>query len=74
VTLHVDRFDPDAVVDTALVDVPGGETASFHVRTTVRTDPEALTRSPVLRTANDVVVPRAPRTAAGAARDLESSR
>ncbi|MFC4615260.1 glycoside hydrolase family 2 protein [Cellulomonas algicola] len=74
VTLHVDRFDPDAVVDTALVDVPGGETASFHVRTTVRADPEALTRPPVLRTANDVVVPRAPQTAAGAARDLESSR
>lgn len=74
VTLHVDRFDPDAVVDTALVDVPGGDTASFHVRTTVRTDPDALTRSPVLRTANDVVVPRAPQTAAGAERDLESSR
>lgn len=74
VTLHVDRFDPDAVVDTALVDVPGGETVSFHVRTAVRHDPEALTRAPVLRTANDVVVPRAPQTAADAERDLESSR
>ena len=33
VTLLVDRLDPDALVDTALVDIPAGATASFHVRT-----------------------------------------
>ncbi|MEZ0449508.1 glycoside hydrolase family 2 protein [Cellulomonas sp. ICMP 17802] len=58
VTLLVDRLDPDASVDRALVDVPAGETASFHVRTRASVDPAALTRGPVLRSANDVIVPR----------------
>ncbi|MBO3103874.1 glycoside hydrolase family 2 protein [Cellulomonas fengjieae] len=58
VTLLVDRLDPDAVVDTALVDIPAGATASFHVRTRAVIDPADLTRAPVLRSANDVVVPR----------------
>ncbi|WP_456788577.1 glycoside hydrolase family 2 protein [Cellulomonas sp. P5_C5] len=58
VTLLVDRLDPDAVVDTALVDIAAGATASFHVRTRGAFDPEALTRAPVLRSANDVVLPR----------------
>ena len=39
VTLLVDRLDPDAVVDTALVDIPAGATASFHVRTRGTFDP-----------------------------------
>lgn len=67
VTLLVDRLDPDAVVDTALVDIPAGATASFHVRTRGTFDPAALTRAPVLRSANDVVLPRL------GARDLTQS-
>lgn len=74
VTLHVDRLDPDATVDDALVDVPAGDTVSFHVRTSARFDAAALTRSPVLRTANDVVVPRGTTAPAGAERDLQQSR
>ncbi|MDQ0375931.1 glycoside hydrolase family 2 protein [Cellulomonas humilata] len=67
VTLLVDRLDPDAVVDTALVDIPAGATASFHVRTRGTFDPADLTRAPVLRSANDVVLPRV------GARDLTQS-
>ncbi|MBO9553900.1 glycoside hydrolase family 2 TIM barrel-domain containing protein [Cellulomonas sp.] len=74
VTLLVDRLDPAAVVDDAVVDIPAGSTVSFHVRTEGRFDPEALTRHPVLRSANDVVVPRVPTSpSAGAARDLTDS-
>jgi len=73
VTLLVDRLDPDAVVDDAVVDVPAGTSVSFHVRTRGRFDPEALTRAPVLRTANDVVVPSSPTSSTGAARDLTQS-
>ena len=58
VTLLVDRLDPDAHVDVALVDIPAGSTASFHVRTRGTFDPAELTRAPVLRSANDVVIPR----------------
>lgn len=68
VTLLVDRVDPDAIVDTALVDIPAGTTASFHVRTRGAFDPAELTRAPVLRSANDVVVRRL------GARDLTQSR
>ncbi|KRD41169.1 beta-mannosidase [Cellulomonas sp. Root930] len=67
VTLLVDRVDPDAIVDTALVDIPAGTTASFHVRTRGAFDSADLTRAPVLRSANDVVVPRL------GARDLTQS-
>ena len=63
----VDRLDPDAVVDTALVDLPAGSSAAFHVRTRGTFDPAALTRAPVLRSANDVVLPRL------GARDLTQS-
>ncbi|MGY4645590.1 glycoside hydrolase family 2 protein [Cellulomonas sp. URHB0016] len=68
VTLLVDRLDPDAVVDDAVVDVPAGTSVSFHVRTLGRFDPQALTRHPVLRTANDVVVPAPPASAVASAR------
>jgi len=67
VTLLVDRLDPDAVVDVALTDIPAGATASFHVRTRAVLDPADLTSAPVLRSANDVVVPRV------GARDLTRS-
>lgn len=63
VTLLVDRLDPDARVDDALVTLPAGARARFRVRTSAAFDPQALLRVPVLRTANDVVVP-APRGAA----------
>jgi len=59
VTLLVDRLDPDASVDDALVDLPAGTSVTFHVRTDAVLDLAALTTSPVLRSANDVVVPAA---------------
>lgn len=60
VTLLVDRVDPDAVVDDALVTLPAGAGAVFHVRTTVTGAETDLAGPPVLRCANDVVVRRAP--------------
>jgi beta-mannosidase len=62
VTLLVDRLDPDATVDDALVDLPAGSSVTFHVRTTSELDPAALVTRPVLRSANDVVVPAAAAT------------
>ena len=56
VTLLVDRLDPAASVDEALVTLPAGATATFRVRTSAAFDPAALTAPPVLRSANDVVV------------------
>jgi len=60
VTLLVDRLDPDATVDDALVTLPAGATATFHVRTDRELDPRTLASAPVLRTANEL------RVAAGA--------
>ncbi|UJP41340.1 glycoside hydrolase family 2 protein [Cellulomonas palmilytica] len=57
VTLLVDRLDPDATVDDALVDLPAGTSVTFRVRTGAVLDLDALTSPPVLRSANDVVVP-----------------
>jgi len=54
VTLLVDRLDPDAVVDDALVTLPAGARATFWVRTSARLDEAALVTAPVLRTANDL--------------------
>lgn len=54
VTLLPDRLAADAVVDEALVDLAAGDSVTFTVRTTAELDPAALTRSPVLRTANDL--------------------
>jgi beta-mannosidase len=59
VTLLVDRVDPGAVVDAALVTLPAGASATFHVRTTVAGAEPRLAEPPVLRCANDVVVRRA---------------
>ncbi len=63
VTLLVDRLDPDAVVDDALVTLPAGARATFHVRSTVAGLEAALAAAPVLRCANDVVVRRGGRSA-----------
>jgi beta-mannosidase len=58
VMLLVDRVDPDAVVDDALVTLPAGQSVTFHVRSTVAGLEAALVGPPVLRCANDVVVRR----------------
>ncbi len=55
-TLLVDRLDPDATVDEALVTLPAGAQATVRVRTARTLDPAALVSAPVLRSANDVVV------------------
>ena len=53
VTLLADKLDPDAVVDDALVTLLAGESATFHVRTTVAGAETDLAGPPVLRCAND---------------------
>ncbi|MBO3750189.1 glycoside hydrolase family 2 protein [Streptosporangiaceae bacterium NEAU-GS5] len=52
--LHPDRLDPAAIVDDQLVTLLPGESATFHVRTTRRLNPRALTAYPVLRCVNEV--------------------
>lgn len=54
VTLLVDRAAADARVDDALVDLPAGATAVFHVTTDAVLDAAVLTTPPVLRCANDL--------------------
>lgn len=56
-TLLVDRVDPAGRVDEALVTLPAGAAATFRVRTGEVLDPATLVTPPVLRCANDVVVP-----------------
>ncbi|MBD7917552.1 glycoside hydrolase family 2 protein [Cellulomonas sp. Sa3CUA2] len=66
-TLLVDRVDPAASVDAALVTLPAGATTTFRVRSTEVLDPTTLVAPPVLRSANDLVVPARAAGAAGAA-------
>jgi beta-mannosidase len=54
VTLLVDRLDPDARVDDALVTLPAGATVTFTVRTAVQLSADDLTGPLVLRSANDL--------------------
>ena len=54
VTVLPDRVAADAEVDDALVSLPAGETATFHVRTSARGLGPELAAPPVLRTANDL--------------------
>ena len=54
ITLLVDRLDPGARVDDALVTLPAGGTASLVVTTDRSLDPAALVTAPGLRTANDL--------------------
>ncbi len=54
VTLHADRLAPDARVDTALVTLPAGASATFHVTTTAELTLTDLLAAPVLRSANDL--------------------
>ena len=57
VCLFVDRVEPDAIVDDLLVTLLPGESHTFTVTgmTGVTGDPAAMTRPPVLRTANDLL-------------------
>jgi len=54
VTLQIDRVDPLATVDDALVTLLPGELATFTVGTSQPLDQAALTSRPVLRCVNDV--------------------
>ena len=55
ITLHVDRLDPAASVDHALVTLPAGAEWSFKVSSDVEgLDPAQFLSSAVLRTANDL--------------------
>ena len=53
-TLLVDQAAADATVDDALITLTAGESRTFHVRTTAHNIGQALTRPPVLRSANDL--------------------
>ena len=57
VALLVDRVDPAASVDRALVTLLPGESAVFEVTTAAAPTLERLTAREVLRTANQLVVP-----------------
>ena len=52
--LLVDILEPAAATDTMLITLLPGETATVAVHSPELRDPEALTRPPVLRTANDL--------------------
>jgi beta-mannosidase len=52
--LLVDQAAGDATVDDALITLTAGQSKTFHVWTTARDIGEALTRPPVLRSANDL--------------------
>jgi beta-mannosidase len=54
-SLFPDRLDPAASVDDQLITLLPGETATFTVRTDHPLDTAALTRTPVLRSANELV-------------------
>ncbi|WP_458106586.1 glycoside hydrolase family 2 protein [Arthrobacter sp. R3-55] len=55
ITLHVDRVDPAASVDHALVSLPAGAEWTFKVSSDVEgLDPAEFISSAVLRTANDL--------------------
>ncbi|MEP7330882.1 MAG: glycoside hydrolase family 2 protein [Terracoccus sp.] len=58
-TLLVDRLDPGATVDQALVTLPAGASTTIHVRSSVAGLEAALAAAPVLRTANDLARTRA---------------
>jgi beta-mannosidase len=59
-TLQIDRVDPLATVDDALVTLLPGETARFHITSTVQVDPAAFLQPLVLRHANGLLSPAGP--------------
>ena len=54
-TLQIDRVDPLATVDDALVTLLAGETAHFQITSSVQVDPAAYLRPLVLRHANGLL-------------------
>ncbi|GAB3743721.1 glycoside hydrolase family 2 protein [Nocardiopsis nanhaiensis] len=54
--LNVDRLDPKARVDSALVTLLPGESHTFTVRGGARLDPGAVTAPPVLKCVNDALL------------------
>ncbi|GAB3704696.1 glycoside hydrolase family 2 protein [Nocardiopsis oceani] len=54
--LNVDRLDPQARVDSALVTLLPGESHTFTVRGGARLDPGAVTAPPVLKCVNDALL------------------
>ena len=56
VTLLVDRVDPDARVDEALVTLLPGQSAKFHVHGALEASPAAFADPLVLRSMNDLVL------------------
>jgi beta-mannosidase len=59
-TLQIDRVDPLATVDDALVTLLPGETARFRITSTVQVDPAAFLQPLVLRHANGLLSPAGP--------------
>ncbi|MDQ2756292.1 MAG: glycoside hydrolase family 2 protein [Actinomycetota bacterium] len=55
VCLLVDKVDPDATVDDAMVTLLPGESRTFHVTSSRRFDPTALLEPRVLRSTNQLV-------------------
>ena len=54
ITVLADRVAADAIVDDALITLPAGQSATVRVRTSVGDLQQALSKPPVLRTANDL--------------------
>jgi len=67
ITLLIDRLDPIATIDQALVTLPAGAMATLRVRTAVRGIEHDLLGRPVLRTANDLAAERSSGDSLGAA-------
>jgi beta-mannosidase len=59
INLQIDRVDPLATVDDALVTLLPGETAQFQITSSVRVDPVAYLQPLVLRHANGLLSPAA---------------
>jgi beta-mannosidase len=66
-TLLVDKVDPAAAVDDALLTLLPGESVRLRVRSAVDLDPEALVGPKVLRSANQLLHPARVPVAAGVA-------
>ncbi|BDZ48731.1 beta-mannosidase [Frondihabitans sucicola] len=58
IVLNVDRLDPRATVDDALVTLLPGESHTFHIRSDVDLDGERLVSHPVLQSVNALVANR----------------
>jgi beta-mannosidase len=66
-SLLVDRLDPNAEADDAVLDLSAGAMATVHVRAAAGLEPADLVRPPVLRTANDLAARPRQRTVGSSA-------